>query len=325
MKTMTYNFCTLFDKNYIFRGLAMYYSLKEHCLDFKLWILCMDDVVFNQLAKMNLESIGLIKLSDLEDEELSKIKSGRTIAEYCWTLSSSLPLYIFKNNPELELVVYLDSDLYFYSSPNSIFEEMGDSSILIVRHNYSKELAYLEERSGIYNVCLFVIKNNEVGIKCLKWWRERCLEWCFSRLEEGKFGDQMYLNDWPTRFEGVKIVKSKGVNLAPWNLNKYNLTNSGNQIFVDEDELVFYHFHSLKIFGYNNFLRYQNFYLIRSEDEKLVYPPYLKSLNEIFLDFSRNYPEYGYGFDKKGNFRNRIKYWLKKKLFIFFYLKSLLK
>lgn len=321
---MTYNFCTLFDKNYIFRGLAMYFSLKEHCQDFRLWILCMDDIVYQQLQKMNLEKVELIKLVDLEDEELLRVKIDRTIPEYCWTLSSSLPLFILKNNSHLEFITYLDSDLYFYSSPTVIFEEIGDNSILIVRHNYSKELAYLEERSGIYNVSLVVIKNDENGLACLKWWRERCLGWCYSRFEDGKFGDQMYLNDWPSRFIGVKVSRNKGVNLAPWNLNKYNLVKKGDQIFVDEDELVFYHFHSLKMFGRDNFLNYQNFYLIRPQDEKNIYFPYLKSINELILDFSKNYSGYIYGFDKKVSFKNTIKYWLKKKLFFIFYLKSLL-
>lgn len=322
---MIYNFCTLFDKNYIFRGLVMYYSLKKQCNNFKLWILCMDETVFEQLTKMKLDSVELIKLSDLEDVELLKVKTGRTVAEYCWTLSSSLPLYIFKNNPELELITYLDSDLYFYSLPVVIFDELGDKSIYIVRHNYSKELTYLEERSGIYNVSLVVIRNNNDGVECLKWWRERCLEWCYSKSEDGKFGDQMYLNDWPARFLNVKISKNKGVNLAPWNLNKYLIKDIDGRIYVDEDQLVFFHFHSFKMFDYNDFLSYQNFYLIKEEEEKMIYSPYKETINNLINEFSIKYPDYKYGFDKKLHWKAKFIYILKRKLFIFFYLRSLLK
>jgi len=285
----------------------------------------MDDVVFEQLQKMNLDNVSLIKLVDLEDKELLKVKPLRTVAEYCWTLSSSLPLYILKNNPSLELIAYLDSDLYFYSSPKSIFDEMDNKSIYIVRHNYSKELAYLEERSGIYNVSLVVIRNNEDGIECLKWWRARCIEWCYSRLEDGKFGDQMYLDDWPKRFSNVLVSKNKGVNLAPWNLSKYLIKKIDDRIFVDEDLLVFYHFHSFKMFDYNNFLPYQNFYLIKEKEEQMIYLPYREMVNNLINDFKIKYPDYSYGFDKKLNWKTKIIYILKKKLFILFYLRSLLK
>ncbi len=303
----------------------MYYSLLKNCDNFRLWVLCMDDIVYEQLKKMSLTKIELIKLTDLENAELLQIKPDRTVAEYCWTLSSSLPLYILKHNPELELIAYLDSDLYFYSSPAVIFEEIGDKSIYIVRHNYSKELAYLEDRSGIYNVSLVVIKNDQYGIACLNWWRERCLEWCYSRLEDGKFGDQMYLDDWPFRFTGVRVAKNKGVNLAPWNLNKYLIKNVDGKIYVDEDRLVFYHFHSFKMFGYNDFISYQNFYLIKHIEEEMIYWPYKQTINNLVNEFNKKYPEYKYGFDRKLGLKTKIIYILKRKLFILFYLKSLLK
>lgn len=43
---------------------------------------------------------------------------------------------------------------------------------------------------------LFIFRNNQQGRKVLTWWRKACLEWCYNRFEDGRFGDQKYLDDW---------------------------------------------------------------------------------------------------------------------------------
>ncbi|MBL7057746.1 glycosyl transferase [Patescibacteria group bacterium] len=322
---MTYNFCTLFDKNYAYRGLAMYFSLAKHCSNFVLWVLCMDGEIYDLLLGMNLPNVFLIKLSDVEDNELLAIKKSRSSGEYCWTITSSFMLHIFKTDLRIRSITYLDADLYFFSTPKPIFDEIGDGSILIVRHNYSKELYYQEERSGIYNVSLVCIKNDKEGRRCLEWWRRQCIKWCYSKHENGKFGDQMYLNDWPTRFKGVHVLRQKGANLAPWNLNRYIVSSYKDQVFVDEDPLIFFHFHSLKIYGYDNFSLYLNSYLISFFDEKVVYSPYVDHLNAIIKKIRNDFPKFTYGFDNRPTLEIRLKQFVKRKLLILFYLRSFLR
>src|SRR5207247_668525 len=140
----------------------------------------------------------------------------------------------------------------------------------------------------------------------LDWWSDRCLEWCFKRVEDGKFCDQKYLDEWPVRFAGVRVLDEPGVGLAPWNGRSHRLHSVGDRIYVDGNPLIFYHFQSLRL--YRGFtlprrlgLASRRFHLLRDPDplvwsvdrsycvsppeEALLYRPYLheliQALNEV--------------------------------------------
>ena len=142
---MQCNFCTLFDQNYLTRGLSLYASLIKHVENFRLWILCMDDETYSLLTTLQLDKVTLIRLKDFEDEELLKIKPTRTAVEYFWTITPSLPLYVLKINPEIQDIAYLDADTFFYSTPQPIYDEFVNYDALIVKHNYSPQFAQKEK------------------------------------------------------------------------------------------------------------------------------------------------------------------------------------
>lgn len=273
-----YNFCTLFDINYIHRGLALHGSLLKHCPQFHLWILCMDDEVFSILQKLNLDSLTLIKLSDFEDEDLLSVKAERSRAEYCWTCTSSLLVYVFKKF-NIDICTYIDSDVFFYSDPKILLDEMGDDSSIITEHRYTKKYDQTET-SGKYCVQFMTFKNNEEGMHILNWWRQQCIEWCFAKFEEDKFGDQKYLDDWIERFDGVHELQNIGGGVAPWNVQQYEISKNNDDIFVSEknnkSKLVFYHFHALKFIEDGK--AYLGAYELPISARKLIYSAYIRDL-----------------------------------------------
>jgi hypothetical protein len=243
-----YYFCTYFDEYYLVRGLALYHSLREHCPAFKLWVLCMDHATYQLLEKFGLPGLHPIALEEFErdDEPLQSAKHNRSRIEYYFTCTPSLPLYILNNWPEVDLITYLDADLFFFASPEPLFEELGTGSIAIIGHRFSPHLQY-KEIYGIYNVGWLSFRQDENALSCLRWWREHCIEWCYDRVEDGRFADQKYLDDWPNRFQNVVVLEHKGANLAPWNLANYCLSClNGNTVMVDDQPLIFFHFHSLE-------------------------------------------------------------------------------
>lgn len=304
---MQYTFCTLFDKNYLTRGLALYSSLLQHAGDFRLWILCMDDTVYDILHRLDLERVTLIRLKDFEDPELLNIKSSRTPLEYCWTLTPSLPLYILEHNPQLETIAYLDADTFFFSSPQPMYDECKDHSVLIVKHNYSPLHKDKEKTSGIYNVEFLIFRNDTVGKEVLRWWRERCIEWCFFRHEDGKLGDQLYLNDWPQRFQHIRVLQHIGGGVAPWNIDHYAVTQRGNDVMVNNQPVIFYHYHSFRWYAEQSFepsAGYSFSRLVR----RCIYQPYHQALLAALKQVRSIVPDFQFGFHPKdGSFHGPLR------------------
>ncbi len=282
---MVINFCTLFDSNYLSRGLAMYHSLEKVCNNFHLYIFAFDDQSASILKSLSLAKATIVTLNEFEDEKLLAIKPSRNKAEYCWTCTPSTVLYVLQNY-NVELCTYLDADIFFFSDPKVLLDEIGEKSVLITEHRYSKEHDQ-SKISGKYCVQFVSFRKNNLGLEVLKWWRERCIEWCFEEPENGKFGDQKYLDDWVTKFGSVHELKNLGGGVAPWNVSQYDFSQIENKIFCEERlsqikfELVFYHFHSLK-FSHNNAKIIAQIagtnYKISKSLVDLVYRTYLDSL-----------------------------------------------
>ena len=241
------HFCTYFDSNYGSMGLALYESLRRHCENSKLWVLCLDDSCHRLLASLELPNLHPISLAEFEngDSELQMAKTNRSLLEYYFTCTPSLPLYLLHTQPEIQQITYLDSDLYFYCDPAPIFACIGKKSIGIIEHNFSKQLSHFVE-NGIYNVGWLTFRRDESGLACLRWWRERCLEWCKLDHQPDRYADQKYLDSWPQRFAGVVVIPLRGANLAMWNIADRQLTGESGCLRVDGEPLIFFHFHGLR-------------------------------------------------------------------------------
>src|SRR5690554_729544 len=205
---MRLNFCTVFDTHYLSRGLALYESLNKHTPNFHLYIFAFNDKAYDLLTEMNLSQTTIISLAEFENEALLKVKPYRSIAEYCWTCTSSSILYCL-DTFSLDHCTYLDADLYFFNSPQLLISEMGDKSVMITEHRYTPRYDQ-SEISGKYCVQFMYFKNNDEARKVLNWWVEACIDWCYATPEDGKFGDQKYLDDWCQRFEGVHVLQHRG-------------------------------------------------------------------------------------------------------------------
>lgn len=306
------NFCTLFDSNYLPRALVMYNSLVATGETFTLYAVCFDDLAFELLGKLKLVNLVRVPLSDFESKELLTVKQTRTAGEYCWTCTPHVIRYVL-DTYQLDQVTYLDADLCFYDKPSVLLEEFeqANASVLITEHRYTPVYDY-STTSGIYCVQFMTFNADKRGLIALQWWQDRCLEWCYNRHEDGKFGDQKYLDDWTTRFEGVHVLQHLGGGVAPWNVQQYKVHKVENKLLVNDLPIVFYHFQDYKYYknGIHDFIG--GCYLSKDVVESL-YRPYglalLKAYEDIYQvapDFDRGWAVRDISFTAKFNYLKRI-------------------
>ena len=289
-------FCTLFDRNYVSRGLVLHRSLARVCDSFRLWAFCMDEESEHVLRRLKPPQLEIVSLAELEDRdpELLSTKRDRTQVEYCWTATPSICLRTFELDSDATAVTYLDADLMFFSSPQALFDELGDDATLIVPHRYAPEHRHKEPTSGTYNVEWLTFRRDADGLAALQWWHDRCIEWCYFRWEDGKLGDQKYLEQFPILFRRVHALEHPGGGLAPWNVTAHELTEGHDGApHVDGLPLVFYHYHSLRLYGpgptttvakragraRSGPLAWTTNYPVSEDERRLVWNPYLAELS----------------------------------------------
>lgn len=278
IKTMEMNhFCTLFDSLYLTRGLALYRSLINTSDPFILYVYCFDDECYESLFYLKLPNILPIRLCDFETEELLRVKPSRTQGEYCWTGTPHV-LRDALNRFHLEEVTYLDADIYFFNSPSILLSEFRQSgaSVLLTEHRWSPRQNGTE-LYGVYCVQFMTFRSDANGMKVLNWWADRCIEWCFNRVEDGKFGDQKYLDNWSTQFESIYVVQNIGGGVAPWNIQQYRVTEGPK---VDGIPVIFYHFHRFKIYESGRFSLCDGPYRLGEGAVKFIYLEYVAELKE---------------------------------------------
>jgi hypothetical protein len=249
-------------------------------------VLCLSDACYQTLVALDLPNLIPRRLADFEaaEPEVAATRSTRSQIEYYFTCSPAWMLFVLNNEPDAEWVTYLDSDLFFFASPDPIYAEMDDASFGIVPHRFTKRLVD-QRRFGIYNVGWVSVRRRDQGVAALRWWRESCIEWCYDRVEGNRFADQRYLDRLPELFTGVHVIRHLGANLAPWNFADFRTEWREGAVEIEgRYPLLFFHFYGVKRSGRYYFNSHR---LYRAPFPKLVrqriYEPYITVLAEAEL------------------------------------------
>ena len=265
------------DRNYLSRCATMLESAE--CPHFST-VLALDDSAYN--LRNQLPEVGIVSLEAYleQNPDVARDIEGRSRAEQIFSVGPSVLLSLADDVSPGGWLAYADSDLFFLSSLKDHLDQFKSANVVLAPHRHYLWNRWRLAKYGAFNVGLVAFRNNEEGLRTLRFWAESCLDWCFDRVEEGKYADQKYLESFSSIAAGVFVDASVGANLAPWNapLGKIAMTESG-RIVVDSQPLVYFHAQGLQktrgrwVLGH---LKY--FSLASNRLKRHVYQPYLSKL-----------------------------------------------
>lgn len=240
-------FCTIVSRDYLPYAKAVQASLRCYDAGHILQVLVTD--VTEDDAPANEEGLQIWTIQDLANSEtfqkLYKKYGHRQAAdEFRWALKPVFLAYLL--NSGFEKVIYVDADVYFFSSPQFLFDQLEVSSVLLSPHWRSIDPILFEDlfallKDGYFNAGF--IGANRNGINALGWWTDACTAKMEKSVTLGLYDDQKYLDLMPHEFIGVQVLQHRGCNLAYWNLeSNLRQLHNGKLLINGEFEPVFVHF-----------------------------------------------------------------------------------
>lgn len=246
-------YCTHSDINYLAKGIALCNSILETDPTAQIYYLCMDVLTFDRIFKLfNHKNVTPIYINDLlkKDDKLVQLKNsghtsnyGNAHSQFCWALTPYFIDYLL-NLLTINNLLYCDADLYFYESPQAIFDACKYKSVGIHTHGFS---TYDPETNdvGEFNVGCVYFKNDETGKKIANFWADCMLNPQNQYAAKyGTCGDQKYLDLFIPLFGAENIaVFDRDTNPAikhgaPWKFTNYD--------FNQPQQMLFNHFSHFK-------------------------------------------------------------------------------
>tara|TARA_R100000008_G_C3579385_1_gene167396 strand:+ start:865 stop:1761 length:897 start_codon:yes stop_codon:yes gene_type:complete len=248
------SYCTISDINFLPYGLALHESLKEHSPEFRLYYLCTDAESYHSLNRLAISEIIPVSLDELKKqdkllaaaENLNPSYEAANVAartgndakkvQFFWCLTPYFTWHTL-NRPDVDEVLYIDSDIFFFGPVEQVYQETKANSIGIVRHRINYNPAV-----GEYNVGIVYFRKNLKGYQCVDWWKNCLLNPNNEHYRtHGMCGDQKYLELFQPLFKDVRVIDDIG-HLAPWNYMNHSYTDDSVIWQGKEQELIYIHF-----------------------------------------------------------------------------------
>ena len=275
MTTVGQVYCTVFDRNYLYQGVALYKSLSRFSAGFKLYCLTLDDESSAALRTLKLPGLFVVALGDLDSGAVNEIRPKVNYSQFCWSMQPLVCEYVL--NLGEPSVTYLEADSWFYSDPQPIFDQLKQASASLAPHFFSPQFSSASKGSGRYCTHFNYFKNSEDGRACLSFWREKNFE--YRKEMPTSYPGQSGLDEMAVRFGGVVEIANRGAGVAPWNVQQYRVIRDEDLVLIDDIPVIFYHYHQLARYSDGTF--WLGEYPFSRSVVDLLYIPYIKEVLEF--------------------------------------------
>jgi len=298
-----YTTCTI---NHLSRAFSLLNSVQEYHPEIKFFICLVDTVDRNLLPSGNYDMIHAI---DMRIPFFQEMCIKYSTLELNSALKPYFAQFIFKQNSQIDKLIYLDSDILLFNKLEYAFNALNEHSIIVTPHSLSTidEGFVFDDRdflrSGIYNAGFLALRRDLTTDNFLGWWMGKLRNQGFFDPKRGMFAEQLWLNLVPLFFENVLILLHKGYNVAYWNLHERTIVERDEKFYVNnETPLIFFHYSGagLECFEKNNPSKTQNRYSFTNRPDIIpVFERYLTNLRRHSL------PQFDSVYTITGNMRTR--------------------
>lgn len=300
---MTRAACTIISLNYLPYARALYDSFRRFHSDVQFYTLIVDRLPAG--TRLSDENFAVIFVDELRIPNFPSIAFKYDLLALNTNVKPSFMKFLLETG--IEQLIYVDPDVFIYSSLDPVFRILNTCSILLTphstspnEHNLQAEISLL--MSGTYNLGFIAVSNTSETSRFLAWWENRCLNMAFNDLRSGLFVDQKWINLVPVYFPSVHILRNPGCNVAYWNLHERSIKLEGGIWFVDNQPLVFFHFSGVNVDGGSRISKFTDQFTLENRPE----------LKELFLEYReclvahgiRETSRFSYAFGKFENGQN---------------------
>ena len=248
---------TIVAKNYLAFAITLAQSLKKSDPDLEFHILLVDQP--NGLEQKYFDEYSIMLAQDLDIPGFKEMAFKYNVTEFSTALKPFVIDFLFQKNT-VDKLIYLDPDIYVYSSLTVIYDLLNEHQVLITPHFLSMETVYSGVNpeteylfSGIYNLGFIALKKSLKTLAFIDCWENILEKFCYGDRQESLHVDQKWIDFLPAFLtpDELLILRHTGLNIAYWNIHERVFIENDNKLMVKlsniskEEELVFFHFSGL--------------------------------------------------------------------------------
>ncbi len=239
---------TICARNYLPRAETLKDSLKRHNPDLAFFIFLADAAEPSDRLPE-----GTVPIASLDMPGWQEMAFRYTLLEFSTSVKADCFIHLLRRHG-FDAAIFLDPDIEVFGPLEAVRAALAEGQAAVLTphlldpqraHQSGRDLEIV--RSGAFNLGFAAFSRHAQSLAFLDWWAAKLRTDCYVAPEAGLFVDQRFCDMAPAFIEQLRVLRHPGYNVAYWNLPERAITREGNEILVNGEPLIFFHFSGLSI------------------------------------------------------------------------------